>query len=169
MNTGGTHRVGGALVAFAMPVLLLASVALQAQDAPPEYGLSITLEQARTVIAAATAAADPKGWRLAIAVVDSGGHLVLLERMDGTQFGSIEIARQKAWTAVAFRRPSKAFEDMVAAGGAGVRLLRLEGATPIEGGIPLLRDGRIIGAIGVSGATSEQDGMAARAGVAALK
>ena len=169
MNTGGKHHGSGALLAFAIPVLLLASAAVDGQDAPPEYGLSLTLEQARTVTAAAKAAADPKRWRVAVAVVDPGGHLVLLERMDGTQFGSIEVARQKAWTAVAFRRPSKAFEDMVAAGGAGVRLLRLEGATPIEGGVPLLREGRIVGAIGVSGATSEQDGIVARAGAAALK
>ena len=169
MNTGGKHHTPGALLAIAIPVLLLASAAVDGQDAPAEYGLSLTLEQARTVTAAAKAAAVPKQWRVAVAVVDSGGHLVLLERMDGTQFGSIEIARQKAWAAVAFRRPSKAFEDMVAAGGAGVRLLRLEGATPIEGGIPLLREGRIVGAIGVSGATSEQDGIVARAGAAALK
>lgn len=169
MNTGGKHDGPGALLAFAIAVLLLASTAVDGQDAPAEYGLSLTLEQARTVSAAAKAAAEPKQWRVAIAVVDPGGHLVLMERMDGTQFGSIEIARQKALTAVAFRRPSKAFEDMVAAGGAGVRLLRLEGATPIEGGVPLLREGRIVGAIGVSGATSEQDGIVARAGAAALK
>ena len=169
MIDGVEHDGPGPLLAFAMIVLLLASAVVDAQDAAAEYGLSLTLEQARTVTAAAKAAAHPKQWRVAVAVVDSGGHLVLLERMDGTQFGSIEIARQKAWTAVAFRRPSKAFEDMVAAGGAGVRLLRLEGATPIEGGIPLLREGRIVGAIGVSGATSEQDGIVARTGAAALK
>jgi uncharacterized protein GlcG (DUF336 family) len=150
-------------------VLVLASVALPAQTAPPDYGPSITLEEARAVAAAAQATANPRGWRVVIAVVDSGGHLVLIERMDGTQFGSIDVAKQKAWTAVAFRRPSKAFEDMVAAGGAGVRLLRLEGATPIEGGVPLIREGRVVGAIGVSGATSEQDGVVAQSGAKALK
>jgi glc operon protein GlcG len=169
MKNGVTHHGGGAVLAFVIATLLLASVARAGQDAPPDYGLSITLEQARVVTAAARAESAAKGWRVAIAVVDAGGHLVLLERMDGTQFGSLEIARQKAWTAAAFRRPSKAFEDMIAAGGAGVRMLRLEGATPIEGGIPLLRDGRIVGAIGVSGATSEQDGIVGRAGAAALK
>ena len=168
MNTSRKEPWPTTRLAAIGTALLLASVDLSAQDAPA-YGPPITLQEARTVAAAAQTTAHAKGWRVAIAVVDSGGHLVLLERMDGTQLGSIEVAQQKAWTAVAFRRPSKAFEDMVAAGGAGVRLLRLEGATPIEGGIPLLREGRVVGAIGVSGATSQQDGIVAQSGATAVK
>jgi uncharacterized protein GlcG (DUF336 family) len=139
-----------------------------AQQALP-YGSAITLEAARKVVAGAEAKAKKEGWNVVIAVVDTGGHLVLLERLDNTQFGSVEVARQKAWSAAAFRRPTKAFQDVVAAGGDGLRILKLEGAVPLEGGVPLVVDGKIVGAIGVSGVTSQQDGQIAQAGVEALK
>jgi uncharacterized protein GlcG (DUF336 family) len=106
---------------------------------------------------------------MVIAIIDSGGHLVMLHRLDNAQYGSIEIAKGKAVTAVNFKRPSKVLEDAVAAGGAGLRLLRVDGITPIEGGIPIVVNGQIIGAIGVSGAPSPQDAQVARAGVDALK
>ena len=106
---------------------------------------------------------------MVIVILDSGGNVVMMQRMDGTQFGSVEVARDKAWSAVAFRRPTKVFEDAVAQGGANLRLLRLNGASPIEGGIPIMADGKIIGAIGVSGGTAPQDGQVAKAGIDALK
>jgi uncharacterized protein GlcG (DUF336 family) len=89
--------------------------------------------------------------------------------MDGAQFGSLEVAREKAWSAVAFRRPTKVFQDLVAQGGANLRLLRLTGANPLDGGLPIVADGKIIGAIGVSDVTGEQDAQIARAGIDALK
>lgn len=135
---------------------------------PPIYGTSITLEQARMVAAAARAEAVKNGWCMVVAIMDPGGHLVLLERMDNAQFGSVQVAQDKALSAVAFRRPTKAFHDMVAAGGEGVRMLVMSGAMPIDGGLPILVDGAVIGGIGLSGGTSAQDGLVAQAGLAAL-
>jgi glc operon protein GlcG len=136
---------------------------------PPAYGAPITLEQAKKVMAGAEAEAKKNNWGMAIIILDTGGHAVMMQRLDGTQLGSIEVAKDKAWSAVAFRRPTKAFEDAVSQGGANLRLLRLTGASPIEGGIPLMADGKIIGSIGVSGGTAPQDGQVAKAGVDALK
>lgn len=136
---------------------------------PPPYGNAITLEQAKKVLAAAESEARKNQWNVVIAIVDTGGHLVLLQRLDDTQFGSVEVARQKAWSAAAFRRPTKVFQDALAAGGEGLRMLRVEGASPLEGGLPIVIGGKIIGAIGVSGVTSQQDGQIAKAGVDALK
>jgi glc operon protein GlcG len=134
-----------------------------------DYGPAIKLEQAKKVLAAAEKKARENNWNVVISIVDPGGHLVLMQRMDDTQFGSVEIARQKAWTAAAFRRSTKVFQDIVASGGEGLRLLKLEGASPIEGGLPLVHEGKIIGAIGVSGVTSAQDGIIAQAGVESLQ
>jgi len=135
---------------------------------PPAYGPSITLEQARKVSAAAQTEALRNGWRMVVAIMDAGGHLVLLERMDNGQFGSVQVAQDKARSAVAFRRPTKAFHDMVAAGGEGVRMLVMSGAVPIDGGLPILAGGVVIGGIGLSGGTSAQDGQVAAVGLAAL-
>lgn len=146
---------------------LLAS-ALHAQTDLP-YGAPIPLADAKRVIVAAQAEAAKNKWNVAISIVDAGGHLVAFERMDTTQFGSVDVSQEKARTAVAYRRPSKAFQDTIAAGGEGLRMLRLPGALPIEGGLLLVAGGKIVGAIGVSGATSAQDGQVAAAGVAALK
>jgi uncharacterized protein GlcG (DUF336 family) len=104
-----------------------------------------------------------------IAVLDSGGHLVMLQRLDGTQLGSIDAAKDKAYSAVLYRRPTKVFQDLVGQGGSNLRLLRLAGASPLEGGIPIVVDGKIVGAIGVSGVTSEQDAQIAKAGAESLK
>ncbi len=95
-------------------------------------------------------------------------HLVLLQRMDDTQFGSVEVARQKAWSAVAFQRPSKVFQEVLGKGGDNLRILAVEGAAPLDGGVPIEVDGKIVGAIGVSGVTGEQDGIIAKAGSEAL-
>lgn len=149
-----------ALVAFA------GTARAQAGNLP--YGAPISLEQARKAMAAAQAEAKKNNWNVAIAIVDAGGHLVAFERMDTTQNGSVDVALAKARTSAAFRRPSKAFQDVVAGGGEGLRMLALPGAIPVEGGVPLIVDGRIVGAIGVSGVTSAQDGQIARAGAAAL-
>ena len=134
----------------------------------PTYGLSITLEQARKISAAAQAEAVRNNWLMVVSVMDTGGHLVLLERMDSAQFGSVQVAQDKSRSAVAFRRPTKAFHDMVAAGGEGVRMLVMSGAMPIDGGLPIMVDGAVIGGIGVSGGTSAQDGQVAQAGLATL-
>jgi len=154
-------------------VLLFVSVPVGAQQpvAPPPqipYGGPISLEQAKKVLAGAEAEAKKNNWNMVIAILDSGGHLVMLERMDGTQLGSIDAAKDKAYSAVLYRRPTKVFQDLVGQGGPNLRLLRLSGASPLEGGIPILVDGKIVGAVGVSGATSEQDAQVAKAGADAL-
>jgi glc operon protein GlcG len=134
----------------------------------PTYGSSITLELARKISAAAQQEAQKNGWLMVVAIMDTGGHLVLLERMEGAQFGSVQVAQDKARSAVAFRRPTKAFHDMVAAGGEGLRMLVMSGAVPIDGGLPILVNGAVVGGIGLSGGTSAQDGQVAAAGLAVL-
>jgi uncharacterized protein GlcG (DUF336 family) len=133
------------------------------------YGTSITADAAKKIAAAAVAEARKNNWAMAVAVVDTGGYLVYFERMPDTQLGSVEVSMAKAKSAALFRRPTKSFQDTVAAGGAGLRMLGLPGAVPVEGGIPLIVDGKLIGAIGASGGTSDQDGSTAQAGVAAMK
>jgi glc operon protein GlcG len=147
-------------------VVPLGAATVDAQQ-PMPYGPAITLDQAKGVMAGAEAEAKENDWPVVIAIVDTGGNVVLLQRLDNAQFGSVEVARQKAWSAAAFR-PTKVFQEAVAGGGANLRILRLEGASPLEGGIPLVADGQIIGAIGVSGVTSEQDAQIAQAGVDSL-
>lgn len=118
-------------------------------------------------VAAAEAEAVKNNWPMAIVILDSSGHMVMLHKLDNTQYGSIPVAEDKAHTALDYRRPSKVFEDLVAQGGIGVRTLGLRGATPLEGGVPILVDGKIIGAIGVSGGAGTQDGQVAKAAAAA--
>ena len=133
------------------------------------YGPSVTLEQAKKAAAAALAEVRANNWIMAVAIVDTAGLLVYFEKMDGTQNGSVAVAQAKARSAALFQRPTKAFQDSLASGGDGLRVLALEGAVPIDGGVPLLVGGRIAGAIGLSGGTSAQDGQCAQAGVDALK
>ena len=154
---------------FTVTLLSLLAPVLRAQIVDLPYGAPIPLAEAKRVLAAAQAEAAKNRWNVAIAVVDTGGRLVAFERMDTTQYGSVDVAQEKARTAVAFRRSTKAFQDTVASGAEGMRILRLQGATPIEGGLPLVRDGKIVGAIGVSGVTSAQDGQIAAAGVNVVK
>ncbi len=133
------------------------------------YGVSISAEAAKKVAAAAIAEARKNNWAMALAVVDTGGYLVYFERMPDTQLGSVEVAIEKAKSAALFRRPTKSFQDTVAAGGDGLRMLRLPGAIPVEGGVPLIVDGKLVGAVGASGGSSDQDGRTAQAGAAAMK
>ncbi|MDN3570258.1 GlcG/HbpS family heme-binding protein [Methylobacterium longum] len=139
------------------------------QQAIAPYGQPLDLETARRVVAGAEAEATKSGWPVAISVVDSTGHLVLFEKLDNTQYGSIEVATQKAVTAINYRRPGKAFQDAVAGGGVGLRVLTLPGISAYEGGYPLIVDGKLVGAVGVSGVLPPQDDQVARAGVEALK
>ena len=127
---------------------------------------ALTLQAAKQIAAAAEKEAAANKLTMVIAILDDGGNLMYLERMDDTQIGSVEVAQQKARSAVAFKRPTKAFEDAVAGGRTAI--LKLPGAMPVEGGLPLLVDGKIIGAIGCSGGTSQQDGVMAKAGADAL-
>ena len=154
--------------------LLLAAVAIvparmAAQGQPNMYGTSITADQAKTVAAAAVAEARKNQWTMAIAIVDTAGDLVYFEKMDNTQVGSISVAIEKARASARFKRPTKAFQDALAAGGEGWRILSLEGAVAVEGGLPLIAGGKIVGAIGASGGSSQQDGVTAAAGTATLK
>lgn len=133
---------------------------------PNPYGASVGVDVARRAAAAAIAEAKKSGWTVAVAVVDTGGALVYFERIDGTQNASSDIAVAKARTATALKRPTKLLEEAVAGGRPG--LLSLPGALLLEGGIPLIVDGKIIGAVGVSGGTSQQDGICAQAGANAV-
>jgi len=149
--------------------VVLAAFAFATCAQAQSYGAPITLEQARKVMAAAEAEARKSNLNLAISILDTGGHLVLMQRMDGAFFASADISRDKAWSAAGYRRPGKAFQDRLATGGAELRILQLRGASPIEGGDPIVADGKVIGAIGVSGGSGEQDGVVSRAGANALK
>jgi glc operon protein GlcG len=129
------------------------------------YGNSIDLESAKRVAASAIAEARRNGWTMAVAIVDIAGELVYFEKMDDTQNGSVKVAVAKARSAALFKRPTKAFQDALTATPDGLRILGLEGAIPVEGGLPIALADRIVGAVGVSGGTSPQDGQCAKAGV----
>ena len=135
---------------------------------PPDYGPPISLADAKRVMAAAEALAERRDWPVVIAIVDSTAHLVLLHKRDQAQLGSVTIAQAKAETAVNFRRPTKAFQDAVAEGGVGLRMVSMPSVSVLEGGLPLFVGGKVVGGIGVSGMQSVQDAEIARAGVAAL-
>jgi uncharacterized protein GlcG (DUF336 family) len=153
-----------AVAAVALAALLAAfTVGAQAQLAEKKV---LTLEAAKKAAAAAEAEAAKNKWTVVVAIVDDGGHLVYLSRIDGTQTGSIDVAIRKARTAQAFKRPTKVFEDAIAGG--RTALLGLEGIVPLEGGVPIVVGGQLVGAIGVSGVTSQQDGVVAKAGADAL-
>lgn len=133
------------------------------------YGMAITLDDAKQAAAPALAEARKNNWTMCVAVVDTAGNLVYFEKMDAAQTGSVAVAIAKARSAVLFKRPTKAFQDAVAAGGDGLRFLKLESAVPVEGGVPLVMDGKIVGAIGVSGGSSAQDGQCAKAGADSVR
>lgn len=161
-------RTVRSLLFVGMCVAGFASLA-SAQTAPPPYGEAITLEQAKKVLAAAEAEAKKNNWPVAISVVDGSGFLVAFQRLDNTQLGSVEVSLEKAKTSALFRRPTKAFEEVLEKGGANLKLLKLPGALPIEGGLPIIHGGKVIGAIGVSGVKSTEDAQVATAGLDALK
>jgi glc operon protein GlcG len=141
-----------------------------AQAAPPStpYGTPISIDTAKTAMAAAEAEATKNNWGVAIAIVDSGANLVMLHRLENAQLSAVRIAEQKARTAAEFRRPTKVFEDAVAGGGIGLRVLTF-GASVAEGGVPIISGGKVVGAIGVSGVQSHQDAQVAQAGADAVK
>jgi glc operon protein GlcG len=149
-----------------LPFALCAASAIAQMSNP--YGPPISLENAKKAAAPALAEARKNNWSMAVAIVDPSGNLVYYEKMDNTQLGSVNVAIDKARSAALFKRPTKAFQDALAAGGAGLRILHIHGAVAVEGGIPLVLDGKIVGAIGVSGAASDQDGQCAKAGADAL-
>ena len=154
---------------FAAAALLVSAGAI-AQSPPPPYGMPISNEQAKKVMAAAEAEAKKNSWNVAIAIVDSGGNTVMLQRLDNAQFGAVKVATEKAHGAAAFRRPTAVFQDLIAQGGVHLRLLNITGdAGVLEGGVPIIVDGKLIGAVGVSGVTSQQDAQIAKAGADALK
>jgi uncharacterized protein GlcG (DUF336 family) len=158
------------IVVYALLVAgMLMPVRTAAQGQPNMYGPTITADQAKSVAAAAVAEARKNQWTMAVAIVDTAGDLVYFEKMDNTQVGSVDVAIGKARSSARFKRPTKAFQDALAAGGEGWRIMTLEGAVAVEGGLPLIVGGKIIGAIGASGGTAPQDGMTAAAGAGTLK
>ena len=147
--------------------MLAGCVTFAAAQPRPPYGPDVTLDQAKKIAAGAAAESQKNGWRMAIAVVDNHGFLIYFERMPDTQTASVQVAIDKAVASAMFRRPTKAFEDGIAKG--RTALLGLRGATPIEGGLPIMLGGKVIGGIGVSGANSDEDAAAAAAGLKLLQ
>ena len=156
-------------LAGAVALALLAAAPAAAQTTPPPYGPPIGIEDARKVMNAAEGEASKNNWAVVISIIDSGGNIVMLHRRDDVQLSSIETAQGKAKTALMFKRPSKVLDDAISSGGGGLRFLALKDIVPLEGGVPIVADGKIIGAIGVSGVLSAQDAQIARAGVDGLK
>jgi len=150
-------------------ITLVSTFTALAQQPPAPYGAPMSLDAAKKAMTAAEAEATTNKWPVAIAILDTTGSLVMLQKLDNTQTGSVEIAIGKARTALDFRRPSKAFQDVIAGGGAGLRLLSAHNVLALEGGVPVIVDGKVVGAVGVSGVTSEQDAQVAMAGAAAVK
>jgi uncharacterized protein GlcG (DUF336 family) len=149
-----------------MALFIVASTTV-AQQMPNPYGPNINLAMAKKVAAAAAEEAVKLKINVVIAIVDTGGHIVYLERFDVVQWGSLDVALHKAKCSVGYKRPTKAFEDFIAKG--NTAYLTLDGISAIEGGVPIIQDGKIIGAIGVSGGSAAQDGEVARAGAAMVK
>lgn len=154
---------------LAVPMLAFCGLATALAQMPNAYGPSISLDTAKKVAAPALAEAAKNNWTVAVAIVDPSGNLVYYEKMDNTQLGSANVSVDKARSAALFKRPTKAFQDALATGGENLRILRLQGVVPVEGGFPLILDGKIVGGIGVSGATSAQDAQCSKAGADLLK
>jgi len=148
---------------------LMAAMPANAQTMPPGYGPPIGLENAKKIMAGAEAEAVKNNWPVVIAILDSGGNIIMLHRRDDTQLASTEIAQGKARTALMFKRPTKVLDEAISSGGVGLRFLALKDIVPLEGGLPIVHEGKIVGAIGVSGVLSAQDAQIARAGLEALK
>jgi glc operon protein GlcG len=152
---------------FAAAIALAMSAPLALAQVVP-YGAPIDIESAKKVAAAAVAEAKKNNFNMAVAVTDAAGDLVYFEKMDGTQTGSVAVAQGKARSAALYRRPTKVFQDILAGGGDGLRILGLEAAVPVEGGLPIVVGGKIVGAIGTSGGSAPQDGQVAKAGAGAV-
>jgi len=138
-------------------------------DVLTPIGPAVNVETAKKAAAAALAEARKNNWLMAVAVVEPNGALVYYEKMDNTQLGSAQVCIDKARSAALFKRPTKAFQDAIASGGAGLRMFAIRGAVPVEGGVPLEMDGKLVGAIGMSGGQSDQDGQCATAGANAIR
>ena len=138
------------------------------QALPPPYGAPIALDIAKQIMAGAEAEAEKNKWPVAIVIVDSGGNIVMLHRRDDAQLSATATAEGKARTALYFKRPTKLLDEVISGGGSGLRYLALKDFVPLEGGVPIVIDGKIVGAIGVSGVLSAQDTQIARAGIDAL-
>jgi len=145
--------------------VLIAACTLTAQQLSNKKSLNLAVT--KVIVAAAEKEAAKNGWSMFITVIDDGGTILAIERMDEAQIGSLDVSIGKAQTSLKFKRPSKVFDDLI--NGGKNALLGLPGVTPIEGGFPLMSDGKVIGAIGVSGGSSQQDAQVAQAGVAALE
>jgi len=156
-------------LAIGVAVLFAAEARAQAPAPPPPYGEAINSETAKKAAAAAVAESRKNNWAMCVAVAAPSGDLVYFERMDNCQFASIAISQHKAKAAATFRRPTKAFADAIAASPGNVALLTLDGIIASEGGFPIVIGGKIVGSIGCSGATGQQDGVACQAGVNAVK
>jgi glc operon protein GlcG len=155
-------------IALAFGAMLVFAAGAEAQQ-PPSYGSpGVTLEQAKKAAEAAEAEAAKNGWKMAITVVSNEGSLIYFGRMEDTQFGSSDVAIRKAKAAAEFRRPTKVFADAVSGSPPALPILTL-GAIAVEGGLPLLANGKVIGAIGCSGATAAQDGQVCKAGADTIK
>jgi glc operon protein GlcG len=163
---------------FATAAAIIAAIgSAQAQPAPAAapptpavYGPSISFEMAKKVMAAAEAEAIKNNWNMVITILDTGGNRVMMERLDNAVLAAISVSEGKARTAVGFRRPSKAIDDAIAGGGAALRLLSIQGeGVFVQGGLPIVVDGKVVGAIGVSGGSSQQDEQVAQTGLNALK
>ena len=162
----------GLALALAAGAAVVPASAQQLQPVPtgatPPYGPPITLDQAKRVMAAAELEAAKNSWQVGVTILDSGGNMVMFHKVDNAQLSAITTSEGKARTALEFKLPSKALDDAIANGGAGMRLLALKDITPLQGGVLVLVDGKIVGAIGVSGALSSQDEQVAKAGADAL-
>ena len=161
------QRLVSLVVSMALVLIMGGAAIAQTPAPPPEYGTPISLEQAKKIMAGAEAEATKNKWPVVITILDSGGQLVMMQRLDNAQWGSVDISREKARSSVALRRPTKALQDLISQGGANLRLLNI-GYSVLEGGIPIVVGGKLIGAVGVSGVTSQQDAQIAQAGIDAL-
>jgi glc operon protein GlcG len=157
------------LTALAVSTSLAFAGAAYAQSGPPAYGAPISIDDAKKAVAAGVAEAQKNNWGLCFAIVAPSGDLVYFEKMDNCQYASIVISQHKAKTAATYRRPTKVFQDAMQSSPSNLNLLTLDGIIASDGGVPIVKDGKIVGAIGVSGATGAQDGQAAAAAIAALR
>jgi glc operon protein GlcG len=154
---------------FLVVVTILFSATVAKAQMPNPYGAAISLDNAKKAAEVALVESRKNNWTMAVAVVDTHGTLVYFEKTDNTQIGSAQVAIDKARSAALYKRPTKAFQTALAAGGDGLRILALAGAVPVEGGYPIVIDGKIVGAIGMSGAASAQDDQCAKIGADSLK
>jgi uncharacterized protein GlcG (DUF336 family) len=153
----------------AATTLAAISLGVSAQQSPPPYGMPIPMESATKAIAASVAEARKNNWTMVIAITDTAGNLIAFQKMDNTQTASGGIAIDKARAAAIYKRPTKAFEDRLASGGAGLQVFNLPGSVALDGGFPIVIDGKIVGGMGASGATGAQDAQVVKAGLATIK